>query len=162
MKHDLIIRYLRDGEEFEAFNLLRATIRSVNCKDYDENQIDAWAPKEVSKSELHSNLGKIRRNKPFVATVNNKILGFADLQADGYIDQFFCCSEHQGQGIGRALMAALLEKAKAEDIKSIYSNVSVTAKPFFSRFGFKVVKRQKVSLRSQVLVNYRMVMRIGN
>jgi hypothetical protein len=40
----------------------------------------------------------MRRNRPFVAERLGEIVGFADVQADGYIDQFFVVPEVAGQG----------------------------------------------------------------
>ncbi|MGL5364343.1 MAG: GNAT family N-acetyltransferase, partial [Plesiomonas shigelloides] len=37
-----------------------------------------------------------------------------------------------------------------------YSHVSITAKPFFERFGFRVVKKQQVAINGQVLTNFLM------
>lgn len=162
MRSAITIQPLRNGDEVAAFNLLRSTVRSVNRRDYNNGQIEAWAPAEISEAELELNLQRIRTNKPFVAILDNTVVGFADIQADGYIDQFFCSMNHQGQGIGKALMKTLLEKARAEKIPTIYSDVSITAKPFFLRFGFTVKKRQEVCVRSQILVNFRMVMNIGS
>ena len=38
----------------------------------------------------------------------------------------------------------------------LWANVSLNAKPFFSRSGFAVEARQQVALRGQVLANARM------
>ena len=39
-------------------------------------------------------------------------------------------------------------------ISRLYSEVSITARPFYERMGFKVVKEQQVEMRGQVLTNF--------
>ncbi len=92
---------------------------------------------------------------PFVAEIDGKIVGFADIQDDGYIDHFFCHNEFQGQGVGTMLMECLKIKIKSKEksISRIYSHVSITAKPFFEKFGFNVVKQQSMKIGDQALPN---------
>lgn len=91
---------------------------------------------------------------PFVAELNGKIVGFADLQQDGYIDHFFCHAGYQGIGVGRLLMERLFAKGRSEGIKRYYSQVSKTVRPFYEHFGFCVVKKQKVDINGQLLTNF--------
>jgi len=86
-----------------------------------------------------------------------KIIAYADIQTDGYIDHFYCHHEFQGQGVGRILFAALEKEAKKNGTLEMYSNVSITARPFFEAMGFSVDKEQVLQMRDQKLKNYRMV-----
>jgi len=56
-----------------------------------------------------------------------------------------------------SVIAALEEEAVEKSISSMYSNVSITAKPFFEARGFSVEKEQLVTVGDQQLKNYRMV-----
>ncbi len=94
--------------------------------------------------------------EPYIAELNGEIVGYADLQNDGLIDHFFCHQAHQREGIGRALMTHILAQGKQQKIKHYFAQVSITAKPFFEHFGFKVVKQQLVEVRDQELINYHM------
>ena len=69
------------------------TVRTINIRDYNQAQVEAWAP---SDSDLSSWEARIESIKPYFATVNGEIAGFADLQVDGYIDMFFCRADMQG------------------------------------------------------------------
>lgn len=53
-------------------------------------------------------------------------------------------------------MLALLEHSRTTNITRLFSHVSKTAKPFFERFGFDVIKEQQVNVRGEVLTNYLM------
>ncbi len=130
------------------------TIHKVNNRDYDQHQIAAWAPLDF---DLNLAVEKIRQIEPFVAVADGKIIGYADIQSDGYIDHFYCHHEHQGQGVGRALFSALEAQARSSGTLQMYANVSITARPFFEAMGFSVEKEQRVTVRGQTLTNYRMV-----
>ena len=127
------------------------TIRQVNRKDYTEQQLLAWAPDEYDEADW---LQRISAMNLLVATLDGVIVGFADVQDDGYIDHFFCHSDYQGQGIGKALMNEILAISQLKSVKRLYSHVSITARPFFVRYGFYVVREQQVDIRGEILTNF--------
>lgn len=147
------IRQLKNGDEEELWQLKVNTIKNINCKDYDEKQINAWAAAQYNPEKW---LKRVQGMNPFIAEIGGQIVAFADIQADGYIDHFFCHHHFQRQAIGTALMQHLLLKGKQRAITQLYSQVSISAKPFFETFGFKVVKQQSITVGEQALTNYLM------
>lgn len=129
--------------------LFNETVRHVNKRDYTTPQIAAWAPDDYDRQAWFE---RLQQNRPFIAEIDGFIVGFADVQADGYIDHFFCSASRQGQGVGRALMNKLL----AHDYPRFYANVSITARPFFEHFGFRLVREQQVVVRGVELTNFLM------
>ena len=95
----------------------------------------------------------IRGINPFVAELPGELVGYADLQANGYIDHFFVSGHHGRCGIGTALMNHLLSEARATSLPELTSNVSRTAQPFYAKFGFTVVEQRKPELRGVVIPN---------
>jgi putative acetyltransferase len=150
---EILIRKYVNGEEPILRELFFQTIHDVNVKHYTEQQVNAWAPKHYDKAEWFNH---VESTQPYVAVVEDDIAGYADVQQDGYIDHFFCHSRYQGQGIGAALMNELLNKGRELDVKRFYSQVSITAKPFFEKFGFRVLRSQSVCIRGVNLTNYMM------
>lgn len=147
----LTVRKFEKGDETALWQIKYDTNRKINIKDYSEQQVQAWAPDLYEENKW---VKRIKEMNPFVAEIDGNIVGYADVQSDGYIDHFFCHFEYQGQGIGKALMKALFEKGQAEGISRLYSHVSITAKPFFEYFGFTAIKKQSVEVRGQVLTNF--------
>ncbi|GAB3524470.1 hypothetical protein GCM10027342_25180 [Photobacterium alginatilyticum] len=82
------------------------------------------------------------------------LVGYTDLQSNGLIDHFFCHHKYQGQGVGSALMEHVFAFGKQVGITRFYSEVSITARPFYERFGFSVVQEQLVEVRGQKLCNF--------
>ena len=147
------IRIYSEGDALTLRTLFFYTVRTVNATDYNQAQLAAWAPKSY---DIKAWAQRMAENKPFIAELNDIIVGFADLQASGLIDHFFCHHAYQGLGIGRALMEHIISIGRYKDLSRIYSAVSITAKPFFQGFGFTVVKQQCVEIRGQQLTNYLM------
>ncbi len=147
----LKIRKFQKGDELALWKLKYDTIRKINTRDYTEEQTFAWAP-DVFDAENWAK--KIKTMNPFVAEIDGNIVGYADIQIDGYIDHFFCHFDYQGQGVGKALMQAIFKNGQAKGIERFYSHVSITASPFFEHFGFVVIKQQSVDIRGQVLTNF--------
>ena len=153
------IRKFREGDERELWNLFYNTIHNVNSQDYDANQIAAWAPDDLDKNIA---IQKFREIDPFVVIKDGKIIGYADIQSDGYIDHFYCHHGFQRQGVGSMLFSALEKEARERGILEMHSNVSITARPFFEAMGFSVEKEQVLQVKDQKLKNYRMVRRNGH
>ena len=129
------------------------TVRKVNIQDYSQLQVEAWAPDSMDMFIWNKRMTDI---EPFIAEKDGTIVGYADLQADGLIDHFFCHYAQQREGIGSALMTHIFSVGKERKITHYYSQVSITAKPFFEHFGFKVVQQQLLEIRGQELTNYHM------
>lgn len=41
-------------------------------------------------------------------------------------------------------------------VESIITDASITARPFFEKRGYKVIKEQQVELRGQIFTNFKM------
>lgn len=128
------------------------TIHKINIRDYSEAQVDAWAP--ITSQDAEGWKKKWENLKPFVAVIDNKVAGFVEFEPNGHIDCFYCHHDWIGKGVGSALMEAVISSAKKQNIKRIFAEVSITAKPFFESTGFRVVKQQKIVRRGVELVNF--------
>ncbi|MDN3653035.1 GNAT family N-acetyltransferase [Thalassotalea ponticola] len=151
------IRRFQQGDELALRAIFFNTIRHVNIKDYSEAQVQAWAPAKYDPHQWNKRMSEIN---PFVAVLNDQLVGYADIQDNGYIDHFFCHCNYQGKGIGKALINEIFKTAQHNGIRRVYSHVSITAKPFFEHFGFTQVKQQTVNIRGQVLTQYVMEKRL--
>ena len=147
------IRRVAAGEERLLWTVFRSSIHEIARSHYNQAQLEAWAPAEYAEEAWAS---RIIRNRPFIAELEGNIVGFADIQTDGYIDQFFVSGDAVGKGIGRRLMQKLETTAGANKIPCMYSNVSRNAEPFFLRHGFVIQQRRQVLLRGVKFDNARM------
>ena len=148
------IRKFLKGDEQELWELFYNTVHTINIYDYTQTQVDLWASSNLDTNTV---IKKFREINPFVVIKNEKIVGYADIQSDGYIDHFYCHHQFQRQGVGRLLFSMIKEEALKNGISQMYSNVSITAKPFFEAMGFLVEKEQIVEMQNQEFKNFRMV-----
>ena len=84
------------------------------------------------------------------------IVGFVEFEPNGHIDCFYCHHKYIGCGVGAKLMASVYEIAIQKEIKRIFAEVSITARPFFEKQGFVVAEEQTVVLHGVKLINYKM------
>lgn len=142
-------------EDYKALlKLTQNTIRTVNRKDYTQEQVNVWAYEDVDFSKWEKSFEK---KSIFVAKELNRYLGYCDLMPNGHIDRFFIASSRVGQGIGKELYCELEAEAKLKNMSLLTVDASITAKPFFESLGFVVKKDQIVQLRGMDFINYKMV-----
>lgn len=152
MNNKIIIRPYTETDAPFLAAIYFYTIHKINAKDYSPVQLDAWAP--VSSLETDGWMRKWQKLIPIVATIDNKVVGFAELESNGHIDCFYCHHEYQGCGIGSALMKEVEESARKNKLSKLFAEVSITAKPFFEAKGFVVKKEQAVTIRGMALTNF--------
>lgn len=149
----ITIRKYVEEDAQTTWQLFFNTVRNINRQDYNEQQLQAWAPESIDLFIWNKRMSDI---EPFIAEVDGIIVGYADLQNDGLIDHFFCHQNYQRQGVGRALMMHILHEGKKRQIKHYFSQVSITAKPFFEHFGFKVVEKRSLAVKGEELISFYM------
>lgn len=148
------IRPYKSDDLNVIIELFNDSVRQVASRDYNPAQMDAWAPIAVDKPLWSERL----ESKPtVVAEYQRQIAGFSDLEPGGHIDMLFVHSDFQGLGVARSLMDHILDAAREQRLSELSTDASVTARPFFERIGFRVVREQDVQLRGQTFHNYRMV-----
>ncbi|MEL6911584.1 MAG: GNAT family N-acetyltransferase [Cyanobacteria bacterium J06629_2] len=137
--------------------LFHNTVRQINIQDYSERQVAAWSPDDIYFRDW-SKIGGDRFT--YVATENEKVLGFGELESNGHIDCFYIHHRYQRQGIGTSIYQAIELKAQELNLTRLFTEASITAKPFFLNQGFKILESQQVFCRGETLVNYSMAKKI--
>ncbi|MEZ8697177.1 GNAT family N-acetyltransferase [Vibrio lentus] len=145
------IRNYQPNDNKALWEIYFHTVRNINVRDYSQEQVEAWAPSDFD-SELWQKC--LHRIQPFVAELDGRVVGYTDLQPNGLIDHFFCHHEYQGRGVGRALMEHVFQIGSVRGVSRYFSEVSITARPFYEHLGFTVVNEQEVEMRGVKLTNY--------
>ena len=122
----------------EITELFYNTVHTINAKDYTKEQLDVWATGQADLEKWNQSL---QEHYSIVAIDNKIIVGFGDIDKDGYLDRLFV---HCNQ----------LEQAVDGKITTY---ASITAKPFFEKRGYKVVKERQVERQGIFLTNYVMI-----
>ncbi|QND50133.1 GNAT family N-acetyltransferase [Rhizobium lusitanum] len=151
-QHDIGIREYSPADAGATIDIFLRAIREIASKDYNPAQIDAWA--KVDDAGVWA---EWRASRPtWLAIHDTQPVGFADLKADGCLDMMFVHPDHQGKGVASLLLEAVEAAARGQGHRRIFTEASLTARPFFERKGFIVLAAQTVEKRGQTLPNFRM------
>lgn len=147
----MFIREYQSSDCEEIIKLFYNTVHAVNAKDYTKEQLDAWTTGRVDLNKWDQSL---REHYSLVAVENEMIVGFGDIDKSGYLDRLFVHEDYQGKGIG-TMICNRLEQAVSG---SVITHASITARPFFGKRGYRVVKEQQVERQGVFLTNFEMVL----
>ncbi|MCM0623785.1 GNAT family N-acetyltransferase [Lysinibacillus sp. OL1_EC] len=146
-----------DDDLEEILQLFYETVHSVNAKDYSQAQLEAWAPLAIQPVKVATWQKTLRHNKTYVARKHHQIVGFGDMTMEGYLDRLYVHKDFQGQGIASAIVDLLEADAKKLGLTHIYTDASLTARPFFERKGYQIMQTQTVERQGISLTNVSMV-----
>jgi putative acetyltransferase len=146
----LIRRY--DGSDLDAvITVFQRAIRQTACRDYAPDQVAAWST--VDRAAW----ARARASRPtWLAVAGTTVAGFSDLELDGHLDMMFVNPDFAGQGVASLLLATVETAARHQGLPRLFTEASITARPFFARRGFVVDAAQVVEKRGVRLANYRM------
>jgi putative acetyltransferase len=131
------IRRYKPGEERCIWDVYYSSTHNVVAAEYTSEQVNRWAPDDYDPSRWAI---RLKASNPFVAIVDHRIVGFAELLDSGEIDYFYCHHEYQRQGAGSALLHAVETNAGDLGLSELTAKVSTTAVDFFLHKGFRILE----------------------
>lgn len=141
------IRNYKPSDCKEMAELFYHTIHTVNAKDYTEEQLNVWATGQVDLEKWNQSF---LEHYSIVAVDGDRITGFGDIDETGYLDRLYVHADHQNQCVATAICDALEQTAPG----NITTHASITARPFFEKRGYKVIKEQQVERQGIFLTNF--------
>lgn len=142
------LREYRPGDGPALARLFYDTVHTVNARDYTPAQLDAWADGRVDLAAWDRSF---RAHLTLVAVEGETPVGFGDMDGTGYLDRLYVHRDWQGRGVATALCDALEGRVAAE---RFVTHASLTARPFFARRGYRVVREQQVERHGVLLTNF--------
>lgn len=139
----------------EMAELFYNTVHTINAKDYTIQQRKVWATGEVDLVAWNTSFLK---NYTLIAVEGEKVVGFGDITATGYLDRLYVHKDYQRKKIATTLCDRL---EKGVEVSRITTHASITARPFFEKRGYVVVKEQQVERKGILLTNYVMEKKPG-
>lgn len=147
------IREAGDDDFAAIGQLFFETIREVNLRDYTPQQVAAWAPAVSSAQDWRKRLeGQV----VLVAVERDLLVGFITVEKNGHVDFLFVHKDRQRQGIASALLGRVRDLARQWNLPRLFTEASITAKPFFERHGFVVTRPEDVIRHGVTLRRYHM------
>lgn len=144
----MLLRAYRPDDCKELAALFYYTVHTVNRADYSEEQVNAWAD---GTPDLDAWNNSFLSHCTMIAECGGTIAGFGDMDSTGYLDRLYVHAHCQRRGIASMICDAL---EQAVNTPVFTSHVSITARGFFEKRGYKVIRQQCVCRHSVHLVNY--------
>ncbi|MDO4316267.1 MAG: GNAT family N-acetyltransferase [Oscillospiraceae bacterium] len=144
----MTIRCYRPGDLSPLLQLFYDTVHTVCAADYTSAQLDAWAPEEPDAAAWDASL---RSRATLIAEENGVMLGFGNIGPDGYLDLLYVHKDHRRRGVA-AVLCDFLETLYP--VERVTVHASETARPFFEKRGYRVLRTQQAERRGQALTNY--------
>ncbi|WP_250445564.1 GNAT family N-acetyltransferase [Actinotalea sp. C106] len=139
--------------------VFRRAVHVTAAADYSPEQLEAWAPHGLDADRWASR--QSQRNAA-VAVVGERVVGFTDVDATGYVDMMFVDPDHARRGVATALMAWVQEEAVRLGARRLTTHASETARRFFEAHGFRVDARRTFPVRGVTMTNYAMSAVLGD
>ena len=143
----MVIRKYQPSDCKELTELFYNTVHTINAKDYTEQQLYAWATGKIGLEQWNQSL---QQHDCIVAVDDNRMIGFGDMDETGYLDRLFVHKDYQRKGVATAICDRLERAVKG----NVVTHASITARPFFERRGYQVLKQQQVTRDGISLTNY--------
>jgi putative acetyltransferase len=142
----------------QIIRLFTDTVRHINSRDYSSEQVAAWAPQPPDLARWRERLAGLTI---WVAESDSQIIGFCGLGAGGHFNLLYTDYRFQRQGVARGLYQHVETEARNRNIQRLFTEASITARPFFEHMGFDVIREQDVELRGVLFRNYAMQKIVG-
>jgi putative acetyltransferase len=149
----ILIRHAKLSDLVTMHELFVDTIEAVCRYDYLTEQIAVWTS-SVKNTKRWTD--KLMNQYFLIAEIDSKIVEFASLENSEYLDFLYVHKDYQRQGIADKLYSEILAKAINHGTTTLTSDVSITARPFFEKKGFKILAEQKNYIKGVEVINYRM------
>ncbi|MGM9640893.1 MAG: GNAT family N-acetyltransferase [Faecousia sp.] len=124
------------------------TVHTVNARDYTVQQRSAWATGKVDLERWNESF---LAHYTLVAEDGEKLVGFGDMDETGYLDRLYVHKDYQHQGIATAICDRLEQAIAAP---AFTTHASITARPFFEKRGYVVLREQQVERFGILLTNF--------
>jgi len=152
---EIRIREAKIDDVDDITQLYFGTVTNVNAKDYSPKEIEVWS------GTAHNNNDRWERsvNEQYflIAETDKEMVGFASIAPNGYLDFMYVHKDHQRKGIALKLLNEIESKAIEQKNKEIFAYVSITARPFFEKYGYehagyKIIKVKGVDFKDNLMI----------
>lgn len=129
------------------------TIQQACTNDYTPAEIKVWTSTVENADRWQLMLDT---QCVLVAHEGDAVAGFGTLKEGNYLDFMYVHPDFLRRGIASQLLEALEKEAQKHSTATISSDISITARPFFERKGYVVIRKNHNERDGEVLINFKM------
>lgn len=149
----MYIRPFTPTDTAAVYQLFYDTVHSINLQHYTPEEVEAWVPSH--SPDLQHWQKRFLRQHTLLAEIKGHLAGFANLEEDGCnIDMVYTHKDFQGLGVATALVDRLEQEVKKNGGNRIQLAASITARPFFEKRGYRLIRANEVLRHGVVLRNF--------
>jgi len=134
---EIVIRQATSADVEDVSAIIIRAVHETNAQDY-ASEIIEFIIAHFSPANIAA---RMANRLMLVATIDDEIIGTASLHKDT-VRNVYIRPDHQGRGIGAALMQEIEEQARANGLETMAVPSSVTAEGFYRKRGFVPVRDQ--------------------
>jgi GNAT superfamily N-acetyltransferase len=138
---DLELSVLNPAEADAAMAVVKRSFEACVAPDYAQQGRDLFA--QVVTADYLCSL-PLRQGFTLVAKLEGRMVGMCAFRDGHHVTLFFVLPEFQGQGIGRRLFDAAVERARTNGAAKLEVHSSPVAVPVYEALGFSVTGSEKV------------------
>lgn len=159
-----IIRDYLPSDAVATMGVFRRAVVVTASHDYDSQQIRAWAGHTGTQQQwnakrlvAHTRVAQVAQDMTMGCDAENTgVCGFIDVDDTGYIDMLFVDPAYARHGVATMLLAQVEQFAAARGIDQLTVHASITARPFFTRHGFRTLETRYPIVDGIEFTNYAM------
>jgi GNAT superfamily N-acetyltransferase len=131
------VRKAEPGDAEAAATVLRRSITELCTLDHhgDADTLAKWLANKTARDFL----SWLANEDHFcvVADASDQVMGVGLLHRSGEVRLCYLAPGAQGQGLGRAILGMLEEKAREWRLRKLHLESTVSARPFYERVGYR-------------------------
>jgi GNAT superfamily N-acetyltransferase len=135
------------AQAFDAPRLSRIAVEAKRALAYPEDWIDYW------RNELSISPSRVLSSETYCATLDGKIAGFYELRRNQRfveLEHLWVLPRHQRRGIGLALFAHAVERARECGFKGFVITSDPNAAGFYKKMGARQFDTLCTEVQGQV------------
>lgn len=122
-------------------NLVYTSVHTLCADDYTPSELDAWAPKKMDMKKFAASLFRCRN---WVMVHERQIVGFINVEKDGYVNRLFTHPAYINRGVASALLKTAEGWAKKHGLRRMRLSASKTGCEFYKNRGYRIVDMEIV------------------
>lgn len=128
------VRLFAEEDATAVAALIRTTLLTSNAADYPREELETIA-EWYSAEGLVSRIGHCQRIVAVTRDATREVLGTA-ARRENHLEGFFVSPSWQGRGVGELLLSTLEDAARADAMRVLWLESSLTAVGFYEKAGF--------------------------
>ncbi|MEY8096493.1 GNAT family N-acetyltransferase [Falsihalocynthiibacter sp. S25ZX9] len=135
------LRRYRDFDSPACYEIFCRAVHVGAAQYYSEPQRNAWAPHTKMPESWPLELAE---QACWVASVEQKLVGFFSLESDGHLSLAYVAPEFRRTAVAAELYKKITEDAQRLVLARLFTEASHLARPFFEKRGWHITAPEVV------------------